>query len=190
MASLVTPQGGFLDHKMADPFEMRDCRGEDIASLEKLYPDTFPDEELLPLVRELVSLPSGVLSFVAVSRGKVVGHAVFTMCTIDGVADGTVLLGPLAVSPDWQRRGSGSQLVEWGLGRLESIGAKQVFVLGDPAYYGRFGFRPEPNVQPPYPLPVEWREAWQSINLGVDHRTRQGVLEVPQPWRRPELWGP
>ena len=41
-----------------------------------------------------------------------------------------------------------------------------VYVLGDPAYYGRSGFIPEPAIAPPYALPEEWRDAWQSLSLG------------------------
>ena len=74
--------------------------------------------------------------------------------------------------------------------RLEKNGPRHVYVLGDPAYYGRFGFRAESDVAPPYPLPAEWRGAWQSLTLGRDTPTLQGSLRVPPPWRRPELWAP
>ncbi|MCH9807229.1 MAG: N-acetyltransferase [Alphaproteobacteria bacterium] len=175
---------------MPDRTEIRDCLDEDILALEQLYSDAFPDEDLWPLVRALVALESGVLSLVAVADNSLVGHGIFTMCGIDGAADQVALLGPLAVTPDWQKRGIGSQLINDGLGRLKIDGVLQVFVLGDPAYYGRFGFKPGANVQPPYPLPVEWREAWQSIDLNTGDAAHQGTLTVPQPWQRPELWGP
>ena len=49
-------------------------------------------------------------------------------------------LAPLAVLPEWQRRGIGAWLVELGLETLRGQGVPAAAVLGDPAYYGRFGF--------------------------------------------------
>ena len=49
-------------------------------------------------------------------------------------------LGPLSVAPAWQGRGVGQALVQDGLRALEALGAAGCVVLGDPAYYGRFGF--------------------------------------------------
>jgi len=66
----------------------------------------------------------------------------------------------------------------------------RVYVLGDPAYYKRFGFVPETGIQPPYPLPAQWRDAWQSINLSGSKERIQGKLILPRLWLRPELWAP
>ena len=52
-----------------------------------------------------------------------------------------VVLAPVAVLPKLQRRGIGSRLVQTGLVQVARMNADAVFVLGDPAYYGRFGFR-------------------------------------------------
>ena len=67
---------------------------------------------------------------------------------------------------------------------------RYVCVLGDPAYYGRFGFEPDDRVAPPYPLPQEWRSAWQSLSLCGNDRPARGTLSVPPPWRQPALWAP
>jgi putative acetyltransferase len=52
-------------------------------------------------------------------------------------------LACLSVEPAWQRRGIGSRLVRGGLARLIERGYRAASLLGDPAYYGRFGFSPE-----------------------------------------------
>ncbi|MHA1189117.1 MAG: GNAT family N-acetyltransferase, partial [Alphaproteobacteria bacterium] len=65
-----------------------------------------------------------------------------------------------------------------------------VYVLGDPAYYRRLGFESEDSVKPPYPLPEEWRGAWQSLGLGAGKPPLRGKLSVPQPWRQRALWAP
>jgi len=172
--------------------EIKVCRSlpADLTSLEKLYADAFPDEELMSLVRALLREEPNVLSLVAVADRTLVGHVVFTMCRIAGRTDELALLGPLAVIPNRQRQGIGSALVREGLERLKSGGAAQVHVLGDPTYYGRFGFEPDEEVVPPYPLPREWRGAWQVLSLRDDVPPLRGTLSVPQPWQQPALWAP
>jgi len=80
------------------------------------------------------------LSLVALMNGEIVGHALFTNLAAPFPA---VALAPLAVRPDHQRRGIGSLLIRQGLTQLWMGGTRAVFVLGDPAYYGRFGFSAE-----------------------------------------------
>jgi putative acetyltransferase len=92
--------------------------------------------------------------------------------------------------PSLQRQGLGTSLVRAGLERLEKIGIKQVFVLGDPAYYQRFGFSPERQVLAPYTIPEEWADAWQSIPLAAGALLAAGRLSLPEPWMEPALWGP
>ncbi|HEX9792276.1 MAG TPA: N-acetyltransferase [Kiloniellales bacterium] len=175
---------------MIEEIEIRESRLSDVSSIETLYSDAFPDEDLLPLVRELLSEEHVGLSLAGIVDRALVGHVIFTACGIAGRTDKVSLLGPLAVAPVWQRRGIGSTLVCAGLQRLENAGAIQVYVLGDPAYYERVGFRPESGVSPPYPLPEEWHCAWQSVSLDKAVQAPQGKLSVPQPWRRPALWAP
>jgi putative acetyltransferase len=98
---------------------------------------------VVPLV-ELLRASAGYvpnLALVADDDGDVIGHVMFTESTVEG-SDATILiLSPLAVRPDRQRRGIGSALVEEGLRRAEARGAALVIVEGNPRYYSRFGFR-------------------------------------------------
>lgn len=80
------------------------------------------------------------LSLVAEENGQVVGHVAFSPVTI-GVRTG-VGLAPLAVLPACQRRGVGSELVRRGLAECRAARHDFAVVLGEPAYYGRFGFQP------------------------------------------------
>lgn len=189
MLQLLQPNRTAVE-EMIDEAEIRESLPTDIAAIEKLYPDAFPDEDLLPVVRELLREGSTVLSLVGITDQTLVGHVVFTICSIAGRTDKVALLGPLAVAPNWQRRGIGGALIREGFQRLKSDGVSQVYVLGDPAYYGRFGFEPDSGVTPPYPLPEEWNRAWQSISLRGDEPPLNGKLSVPQPWLQPALWAP
>jgi putative acetyltransferase len=86
------------------------------------------------------------VSLVAGIDGQVVGHIAFSPVAI---ADGTpdwYGLGPIAVLPAHQGRGIGKALVKEGLSRLKSIGGRGCVLVGDPAYYPRFGFRNIPGL--------------------------------------------
>lgn len=84
------------------------------------------------------------VSLVALEGRAVVGHAAFSPVTIDGADPGWFGLGPVSVRPDRQRRGIGTALIRRGLARLDALGAGGCVVLGDPGYYGRFGFEADP----------------------------------------------
>ncbi len=88
------------------------------------------------------------LSLVAVEDDAkpdtILGHVAFSPVTIDGAERGWFGLGPVSVRPGRQRGGVGSELIREGLQRLREIGAGGCVLLGDPGYYGRFGFAADP----------------------------------------------
>ena len=95
------------------------------------------------------------LSLVAVDDGTIVGHVAFSPVTIDGADLNWFGLGPVAVQPDQQGKGLGSSLISEGLDRLREIGASGCVLVGEPEYYGRFGFRADerllyPGLPPAY----------------------------------------
>lgn len=81
---------------------------------------------------------------VAVDADAIVGHVAFSPATLHcySALFPIVALGPMAVSPAWQRRGIGSALVREGLAACARRGDDVVVVLGHPAFYPRFGFVP------------------------------------------------
>ncbi len=78
----------------------------------------------------------------------------FTPITIGG-ADGALLLGPLAVDPDFTGQGFGRRLISEAMGAAKAAGVKLVVLVGDEPYYGRFGFAPVPPGQITLPGPVD-----------------------------------
>ena len=175
---------------MVDSLQIRASRPGDLPSITILYPDAFPDEDLLPLVSDLLLAGPVALSLVGVIGSSVVGHVVFTRCGVSGSSHEAALLGPLAVASTWQNQGIGSAMVRDGLQRLAKDGIACVYVLGNPAYNKRFGFAREVCVAPPYPLPKDWWGAWQSVRLGKIGCPCRGTLSLQQPWLRPSLWAP
>jgi putative acetyltransferase len=175
---------------MLEKLEIRESNRDDLVAIESLYPEAFPDENLLPLVRDLLNDAVTAISFVGTIERRIVGHAIFTKCGVVGNSVNAALLGPLAVAPAWQRQGIGSAIVCAGLRRLVDAGVNRVYVLGDPAFYGRLGFLPECLVEPPFPFPAEWVGAWQSQHLGETATPCAGKLSVPPQWLQPALWVP
>lgn len=153
--------------------EIRQSPVAGMPASEHLYPAAFPDEDLVPLVRRLLMHDPRILSLVAQAGQHVAGHILFKLCGITNSDIQAALLAPLAFAPEHQRQGIGTALISESLHQLESGGVGQVFVLGDPAYYDRSGFKPETGAAPPYPLPEQWRQAWQSLSISPDKSLNQ-----------------
>lgn len=88
------------------------------------------------------------LSLVAEQGGQIVGQAAFSPAQDDSGEARWFALGPIAVLPAWQGRGIGSRLVRRGLDILQQEGAAGCILVGEPAYYARFGFRLAPAHTP------------------------------------------
>jgi putative acetyltransferase len=86
------------------------------------------------------------LSLVAEIDGKVVGHVAFSVVLINGEDKGWYGLGPVSVSPEFQKQGIGSKLILEGLSIIKEKGAKGCVLEGDPNYYQRFGFKNYPGL--------------------------------------------
>ena len=104
------------------------------------------------------------LSLVAEAGGEVVGHIAFSEVDISDGASGWFGLAPLAVCKRVRRRGVGSSLVREGLQRLRASGASGCVVLGDPAFYCRFGFATDPELM----IESEPQEFFLALPFGVD----------------------
>jgi putative acetyltransferase len=161
-------------------------RPEDIAAIHKVHELAFGRRAEADLVDALRTSGKATLSLVALEDGHIVGHILFSPVTIDA-ADRmfpAVGLAPMAVLPERQRHGIGSQLVKAGLLECRNVGYECVVVLGHPTYYPRFGFVPASRygLKSEYEVPDEafmvW--AWHTEVL----RGRGGVARY-----QPEFYG-
>ena len=118
------------------------------------------------LVERLRASGKIVCALVAEEKGRVLGHLAFSRIAIDsGESEIPVwALAPLAVMPAFQRLGIGSALVSAGLERCRMERQARVLVVGDPVYYGRFGFVPASQFGLTCPFPVP-EEAFMAIEL-------------------------
>lgn len=110
------------------------------------------------LVEALRRAGALTLSLVAEADDAVIGHVALSPVSISDGTPGWFGLGPISVAPAWQRRGVGSLLVREALRLLRERGAAGFVLVGDPAYYGRFGFRAEPGLVLP-DVPPEYFQA-------------------------------
>ncbi len=94
------------------------------------------ESQIVEAVRE----NDGSFALVAAEEGQVVGHIQFSRGWVG--PEPVIALGPLSVRPDRQGRGIGSALVLAGLAEALRRGEHAAIVLGAPAFYVRFGFRP------------------------------------------------
>ncbi|WP_246347475.1 GNAT family N-acetyltransferase [Brevundimonas basaltis] len=124
---------------------VRPEKPEDIPSIRTLTDAAFVGVEHssrteAAIVDALRAADALTLSLVAELQGSIIGHVGFSPVLIDGRDIGWSGLGPVSVSPGLQRGGVGSALIKQGLDKLARRGAQGCVVLGDPDYYGRFGF--------------------------------------------------
>ncbi len=168
----------------------RDCE-----QISELYLQAFPADEG-PVVAELAlallkgqSQPAS-LALVAEDGSALIGHIAFSPVSLAALpACRAFILAPLAVQPDYQKKQIGSALVQAGIAQLRQAGLDLLFVYGDPGYYGRFGFKPEPArlYLPPYPLTYPF--GWQVLHLhGFPPADTPQTLGFVTVLDRPELW--
>ena len=109
----------------------------DYAAIRAVQESAFLQSAEAQLVDDLRDAGDSVFSLVAVEDRTIVGHAMFSKLKAPFPA---LALGPVAVLPEHQRRGVGTQLIRKGIARSEAAGWAGIFVLGDPSFYRHFGF--------------------------------------------------
>ncbi|MFY1705106.1 GNAT family N-acetyltransferase [Micromonospora sp. WMMA1923] len=129
------------------------------------------------------------LAMVAEYGGEVVGYALLTRVRVrtgTGFAP-ALALGPVAVAPHRQRTGHGTTVVQAALDAATELGERLVVVLGDPAYYRRFGFTRADRMG----LTSPWSglgEPWQALVLppatSEPEPVPAGEVIFPPPWSK------
>lgn len=113
----------------------------------------FSDGDEAQLVERLRADGDLALSLVAEDAERIVGHIAFSPVTLSDGSEGWFGLGPVSVWPELHGRSIGSALVKRGIADLRVRGARGIVLLGDPAYYARFGFEADPALRYPGPPP-------------------------------------
>lgn len=124
------------------PVSIRMEQPSDATQIRDLVEASFPGLGEARLVDRLRSDGDLVLSLVAEDGGVVVGYIAFARIIVEGAEApfSAVALAPLAVYSDYQGQGVATQLVREGHACLAFLGETLSVVLGEPQYYGRFGY--------------------------------------------------
>lgn len=140
---------------------IRPERKEDIEGIHEVNRLAFGVEDEAQIIKRLRQSSRFIpeLSLLAIKKGQIVGHILFNLITIESQQGdiSALSLAPMAVHPEFQSQGIGSELVREGLNRCQKLGHKIVVVVGHPGYYPRFGFvsAREKGLETPFPVPDE-----------------------------------
>jgi putative acetyltransferase len=139
--------------------EIRAPRPEEEAALLQINRAAFGGEAEAGLVAALRRDGNAPIELLALEEGRPLGHILLSPLA---APKGALALAPLAVLPQAQARGLGSALVRAALREAAEGGWGAVFVLGEPSYYGRFGFSAALAAPFKSPFPPE---AFQALEL-------------------------
>ena len=144
---------------------------KDIDSIRYVNEQAFEQKGEAELIDKLRNRNVVTLSLVAVQADQIVGHILFSPVSVESEYSSfeAITLAPMAVLPEYQRKGIGSQLVRVGLEECLRLGHEIMVVLGHPDYYPRFGFVPAKpkGISCEFEVP---NEAWMVLEL------REGAL--------------
>jgi putative acetyltransferase len=124
--------------------EIREEQPEDREAIREVNIRAFAQGHEADIVDDLRRNCNDLLSLVARMENQVVGHILFSPASIESEARTIqgMALAPMAVLPEFQQRGVGSELVRTGIAELKRRLCPFVIVLGHAGYYPRFGFEP------------------------------------------------
>jgi putative acetyltransferase len=160
--------------------EIREERPTDVAGIRDVNRRAFGQDHEGNIVDALRSNGAALLSLVAIRDGRAVGHIMYSPLVVGRVTGSG--LGPMAVHPDHQRQGIGSELVRVGNWKLKDAGCPFIVVVGHASFYPRFGFRPART----YGISCEWNVPDDVFMvLVLDHATMQRVSGLAK--YRPEF---
>jgi putative acetyltransferase len=151
--------------------EIRKERPDDVEAVRDLNRRAFGRDQEANIIDSLRANGAALLSLVAMLNDRVVGHIMDSPASIGDRLEGAAL-GPMAVLPEYQRRGIGSKLIEAGNQKGKEAGWPFIVVVGHPDYYPRFGFRPACD----YTIKCEWDVPNDVFMLLVlDQKKMEGV---------------
>lgn len=179
---------------------IRETKDGDLHQIMEVEKQGFGYDKEAKLVSELLTDKSAapIVSLLAFRQDEAIGHILFTRAYFDGQEKQPLIhiLAPLAVKPDYQRKGVGGMLIKAGIKTLQEIGSNLVFVLGHKEYYPKFGFIPHAEklgYPAPYPVSDEYSDYWMvqpirpaGFNIGTGKIKCSDVLNRPEHWRDEE----
>jgi putative acetyltransferase len=150
---------------------------QDVPAIQQVNIRAFGRDQEASVVDKLRKNCNSILSLVALTNGKVVGHILFSPAVIEGKHGKLVGTGlaPLAVLPEYQRKGIGTQLMQTGISRIKEGGCPYIIVIGHQEYYARFGFEEAGR----FGISCEWNVPYDTFMILIlDRKAMNGITGV------------
>jgi len=153
--SNVRPQREMIHIRKEVPTDISAIEAVTVAAFLSAEHSSGTEQHIVAALRDADQL---VVSLVAEDHGQVVGHVAVSPVTISDGTTNWYGLGPVSVIPERQGQGLGTLLVTSALRELRTLRAAGCVVLGEPSYYARFGFKPDPGLLLPG-VPTQYFQA-------------------------------
>ncbi len=178
-------------------YEMHTCDIDGQDALSELFFETFLRSEGKQEAKLIGRLVSDLLAdasagdlyvFVAKSADELAGGILFSRLSFD-VGIEAFIMAPVAVHPDFQRRGIGQRLINYALAELRKLRVELVVTYGDPDFYTKVGFLHVEEARIPAPLNLQYPAGWLAQSLcGGEIPYLAGCSRCVPALNRPEYW--
>ena len=168
-----------------------------IEEIKQLFTKTFSDSEGQPegllignLAYELMTSTDGhdLYGFVATENEQIIGSIIFSKLTFESEIN-AFLLSPVAIHTNYQGKGIGQKLINYGLNTLKENGVELAFTYGDPNFYSKVGFSLIAEKSVKAPLKLTYPEGWLGQSLVNDViEPITGNSYCVEALNKPELW--
>ena len=126
--------------------------------------------------------------FVAIEHEEIIGSILFTRLTFESEVN-SFLLSPVAIQTNYQRKGIGQKLINFGINQLKENGVALVFTYGDPKFYSKVGFSVITEKSAKAPLKLTYPEGWLGQSLvGDEIELITGSSYCVDALNKPEYW--
>ncbi|RLA06134.1 MAG: GNAT family N-acetyltransferase [Gammaproteobacteria bacterium] len=148
--------------------------------IKKLFIKVFTDSEgadegllIGDLVGELMTTTEDkdMFGFVATDNDKIIGSVFFTRLKFEN-NNNVFILSPMAIMTDYQGKGIGQKLINFGIKTLKENNIKWLFTYGDIKFYSKIGFKLINDKQALPPFKLTYPEGWLAQSLIGDDITK------------------
>jgi putative acetyltransferase len=165
--------------------------------IKQLFIKTFSDSEgqsegliIGNLVNELLTSTAvhKFYCFVATENEQIVGSIIFSQLSFESKIN-AFLLSPVAVNTNYQGKGIGQKLIDFGLSSLKENGVELAFTYGDPNFYSKVGFSPITEKIVKAPFKLTYPEGWLGQSLVSDEiEPITGNSYCVEAFNKPDIW--
>ena len=170
---------------------------EQVDQIKSLFTKVFSDSEsesegilIGNLAYELMTETDEVdlYGFVAIEQEVIIGCIFFSRLTFDSGIN-AFILSPVAVHTDYQGKGVGQQLINYGINTLKNEGVELIMTYGDPNFYSKVGFKPVNEETIKAPLRLTYPEGWLGHSLNSNSVDPiAGQPSCVKALNKPEYW--